>query len=203
MLKINLGSGPDSAKGWENIDWGWLPWLGAFKINKVLVKFGFLGKEYGVDWPKITFGDIRKSLLYEDKSVNFIYCSNVLEHLNYWETAGVVKESFRILKKNGVLRVVMPDLDILIKNYSDPDVFNNEYLGYEKKRFKTFKEKILEKFIRPHQWMFNEKSFRKVLSDGGFREIKFYKIGKGECPDLKKLDLPIHKDLCFYVEAKK
>ena len=51
--------------------------------------------------------------------------------------------------------------------------------------------------------MFNEKSFRKVLSDGGFREIKFYKIGKGECPDLKKLDLPIHKDLCFYVEAKK
>ena len=146
------------------------------------MKFGFLGKEYGVDWPKITFGDIRKSLLYEDKSVNFIYCSNVLEHLNYWETAGVVKESFRILKKNGVLRVVMPDLDILIKNYSDPDVFNNEYLGYEKKRFKTFKEKILEKFIRPHQWMFNEKSFRKVLSDGGFREIKFYKIGKGECP---------------------
>ena len=56
--------------------------------------------------------------------------------------SGSGKESFRILKKNGVLRVVMPDLDILIKNYSDPDVFNNEYLGYEKRDLKHLRKRF-------------------------------------------------------------
>jgi len=192
-----------STPGWTNIDWGWLPFLGSLGINKLLVKFGLLNKGYEASWPKIKFNDLRKRLPFDDKSVNYIYCSNVLEHLTYWQTIKVVEESHRILKSNGILRVVMPDLDVLIKNYKDPDVFNNEYWGYEKKKYKTFKEKILERFIRPHQWMYNKKSFKNILVDACFDEIKYHKIGEGNCPDLNKLDLKIHEKLCFYVEAQK
>ena len=203
MLKINLGSGPTSAPGWTNIDWGLLPFLGSLKINKILVKLGFLNKGYGESWPRITFCDIRKGLPFEDKSVNYIYCSNVLEHLQPRETIKVVTECHRVLKKGGILRVVIPDLDILIKKYKDPDIFNNEYWGYEKKKYRSFKEKVMERFIRPHQWMFNKKSFKNILVEAGFVKIKFYGIRKGKCPDLDKLDLKIHEELCFYVEAEK
>jgi len=203
MLKINLGSGPTSAPGWTNIDWGLLPFLGSLRINKILVKLGLLNKGYGESWPRIKFSDIRKELPFMDNKVSYIYCSNVLEHLQPCETIKVVTECHRVLKKGGKLRVVIPDLDILIKKYKDPDTFNNEYWGYEKKKYRSFKEKVMERFIRPHQWMFNKKSFRNILVEAGFDKIMFYGIGKGKCPDLDRLDLKIHEELCFYVEAEK
>lgn len=203
MFKINLGSGPTSAAGWENIDWGMLPLLGMLKINILFSKLGVIGKDYGVVWPKIRWWDIRKGLPFTDNQANYIYCSNVLEHLQPDETKMVVAECHRVLKKRGILRVVVPDLDILIRKYKDPDIFNNEYWGYEKKKYKSFKEKVMARFIRPHQWMFNKKSFRTILVETGFKMIRFYKIREGECPNLDKLDLKIHEELCFYVEAKK
>jgi predicted SAM-dependent methyltransferase len=203
MLKINLGSGPTSAAGWENIDWGILPLLGMLKINILLSKLKIIGADYGVVWPKIRLWDIRKGLPFMDNKVSYIYCSNVLEHLQPRETIKVVTECYRVLKKGGKLRVVIPDLDILIKKYKDPDTFNNEYWGYEKKKYRSFREKVMERFIRPHQWMFNKKSFRNILVEASFSKIKFYGIGKGKCPDLNRLDLKIHEELCFYVEAEK
>jgi len=151
MLKINLGSGPTSAVGWENFDWGILPLLGMLRINILLSKLKIIEADYGVVWPKIRLWNIRKELPFMDNKVSYIYCSNVLEHLQPRETIKVVTECHRVLKKGGKLRVVIPDLDILIKKYKDPDTFNNEYWGYEKKKYRSFKEKVMERFIRPHQ----------------------------------------------------
>lgn len=202
-IKINLGSGPTGAAGWENLDWGLLPLMGKYKINKLLSKAGILDKGYGVDWPKIRLSDIKRRLPYENDSVDYIYCSHVLEHFLPAETAKILKECQRVLKKNGVARFVLPDLDKLIKNYQDADEFNNEMFGYEKKSYGSLIGKIKEKFIRPHQWMFNKKGFRKILKESGFEKIKFRKYGQGKSPDIKKLDLPEYRSLSFFVEVKK
>ena len=110
MRKLNLGSGPNSAKGWINYDWGLLPLIGKLRLNTMLVKLGLLDKSYDWKWPKITLVNIKNDLPDEDESVDYIYCSNVLEHFEKYESTAVLKECQRVLKKDGIVRVIVPDL---------------------------------------------------------------------------------------------
>lgn len=201
-IKLNLGSGPKSVNGWENLDWGWLPFFGKYRINKLFYRFGLLDKSYNSNWENVKLVDIRKRLPYSDSSVDYIYCSHVLEHFSPKETGEILKDCKRVLKKKGILRVVLPDLDKIIRNYKSPDDFNNEFFGYEKKLYESFLGKIKEKFIRPHVWMYNVESFRKVLENCGFVNVKVYSYRKGKCKDIINLDKSIYRNLSFYIEAE-
>ena len=202
-MKINLGSGPISARGWTNYDWGLLPVLGKYKLVSFLVKCKLIDKNYDWKWPAIDLVDIRKELPNEDNSVEFIYCSNVLEHFEKYEAKKILLECRRILKKNGCIRVVLPDLKKLIKNYSSADTFNREYFGYDKDLNNSLLGKIKSLFIRGHQWMYDDESFINLLKEVGFSKIKKYEFRQGEVPDLNVLDIELHKKLCFYYECKK
>jgi len=201
-IKLNLGSGPDNIENWENLDWGWLPFFGKFRINKFLCGAGLLDENYNSFWENVKLVDIRKRLPYSNFSVDYIYCSHVLEHFSPRETYEILKDCKRVLKKKGILRVVLPDLDKIIKNYKNPDDFNNEFFGYEKKLYESFFGRIKEKFIRPHVWMYNVESFKKVLGNCGFGNIKICSYRKGKCKDINSLDKPIYRDLSFYIEAE-
>ena len=199
FIKLNLGCGPSGTDGWLNYDWGLLPILGKYPIiRRLIIKMGLLSKDYDVSWSKIKLVDIRKTLPLENNCVDFIYCSHVLEHFEKWETEKILNECKRVLSKNGVMRIVLPDLEKIIKNKKDADEFCREFWGFEKDK----KWGISGKFIRGHEWMYDKKSFEKVLINAGFENIKFLEWKKGECLDLERLDLEIHKKLSFYVEIK-
>ena len=91
MVKINLGSGPVSAKGWKNYDWGLLPILGKYRLTSIFIKIGILPKTYDWQWPKIELVDIREGLPDSDKSVDYIYCSHVLEHFEKNEALSILR----------------------------------------------------------------------------------------------------------------
>ncbi len=203
MRKLNLGSGPNSAKGWINYDWGLLPLIGKLRLNTMLVKLGLLDKSYDWKWPKITLVNIKNDLPDEDESVDYIYCSNVLEHFEKYESTAVLKECQRVLKKDGIVRVIVPDLKKLIENYTSADNFNREYFGYNKDQYNGIIGRFKRFFIRGHQWMYDSNSFYELLKEIGFSNIKEYKFRKGELPNLDKLDLEMHKKLCIYYECKK
>ncbi len=203
MRKLNLGSGPNSARGWINYDWGLLPFLGKLKLTTTLVKLGLLDKSYDWKWPKITLVNIKNDLPDEDESVDYIYCSNVLEHFEKYESTAVLKECQRVLKKDGIVRVIVPDLKKMIENYTSADNFNREYFGYNKDQYNGIIGRFKRFFIRGHQWMYDSNSFYELLKEIGFSNIKEYKFRKGELPNLDKLDLEMHKKLCIYYECKK
>lgn len=200
LVCLNLGSGPIWCEGWLNIDWGLLPLLGSWGINRWLCKWGILGKDYDVKWPQIVLRDIRGILPYTNASVDYIYCSHVLEHFEKWETGKILKECRRVLKKGGVMRVVLPDIDI-IRKISNADEFNQVMVGYDRNLFSGLMGKIKLLAIRPHRWMYNFKSFKKLLTGAGFVNVKKSSYRSGSIPGLKKLDLEIHQKLSFYVEA--
>lgn len=52
-----------------------------------------------------------------DESVDIIYASHVLEHFGRHQVEDVVKVWFRKLKKNGILRVAVPDFEAVCKRY--------------------------------------------------------------------------------------
>jgi predicted SAM-dependent methyltransferase len=56
-------------------------------------------------------------------SVAEIYCSHVLEHLSHrGELQTALGEFFRVLKPGGMLRVSVPDLDMLCRLFVSPEV---------------------------------------------------------------------------------
>lgn len=92
MIMLNLGCGDIIHDNWINVD---------FKSK---------GKN-------IINCDIRKPLPYPDNSVDVVYCSHVLEHLKQETTEMVLSEIFRIMKPSGIIRVLVPDLEVICKNY--------------------------------------------------------------------------------------
>lgn len=188
MKKVNLGSGPSGKKGWINYDWGLLPFLNKYGLIKLAVIMRFIDKSYLMKWPPIFLVDIRKKLPLEDKSVDFVYCSHVLEHFKPEIILNILRESKRVLRKNGVLRVVIPDIEYILKNYKSAKQFNEFVFGYNKeKRYK------FSMFIRGHEWMMDKEEIRNKLVEAGFKKIKFTGI--------KEMDLKVYKGNSLFVEA--
>ena len=61
--------------------------------------------------------DASKRLPFKDASVDLIYSCHMLEHLDKNESNTFFDESYRVLKHNGLLRIVVPDFNKLIEKY--------------------------------------------------------------------------------------
>jgi predicted SAM-dependent methyltransferase len=56
-------------------------------------------------------------LPFDDNSADLIYASHVLEHFGRNEFQAVLKEWYRVLKPNGILRVAVPDFQAVAELY--------------------------------------------------------------------------------------
>ncbi len=197
---VNLGCGPSGINGWINFDWGMLPLLSKFEfVLKLLARLGLLSNNYLVKWPKFKLVDIRKGIPLDDKSVDYIYCSHVLEHFEKWETEKILRECRRVLKKRGIMRIVLPDLEKLISKYKlgEAEKFSREFYGFDKD--KRSWQRI---FIRGHEWMYDKVTFVDLLKKIGFEKIELSERLKSKLPDIEKLDLAIHEELSVYYEIR-
>jgi predicted SAM-dependent methyltransferase len=90
---LNLGCGLRFHPGWTNIN--------------------FISTGEGVIAHNLTEG-----IPFPDASFDFVYHSHVLEHFSKTEAEAFVKECCRVLRPQGVLRVVVPDLEHIVRAYS-------------------------------------------------------------------------------------
>jgi len=198
IIKLNLGSGPSGIGGWLNYDWGVLPILSKLPlIRKIFVIFGFIDNNYDISWPKIRLVNILYKLPLGSESVNYIYCSHVLEHFEKYQAINILNECYRVLKKGGVMRIVLPDLKKLVAQYNNAEEFNRKFFGYDKD-----KKSLFNYFIRGHRWMYDEKSIVGLLVNI-FDKINIVSWQSGACPNIRALDLKSHKDHSLYIEVKK
>lgn len=90
-LLVNIGCGPIHHKDWVNLD--------------------ILPSE------DVKVFNIKQKLPFEDNSVDVVYHSHLLEHLDKVEGSKFIKECFRILKPKGVIRIAVPDLEQICREY--------------------------------------------------------------------------------------
>jgi predicted SAM-dependent methyltransferase len=67
--------------------------------------------------PEVRAYDLRRGLPYDDNSFDGVYHSHVLEHLTPDAAESMLRECARVLKPGGVLRVVVPDLEGIAREY--------------------------------------------------------------------------------------
>lgn len=216
VVKVNLGCGPNAIKGWVNIDKSWRVPLSRFPFLKIFLRplssWGLITRDSLNDIPadlRVRRHDVSKGLPFNDNEVDYIFTSHMLEHLSEDKAIFVLKECLRILKNGGVLRVLVPDLSLLIK----------EYLKNKKAGDATAADRFIEGLNLPgtgrsrplvnritsqgHQWIYDFDSLAHRLYDAGFREVKKRESRKGEVPDLQLLGEGVLHPDSLYLEAKK
>ena len=96
------------------------------------------GKRYHQDWVNVDFSpnkkvkkvNLLKRLPYLDNAYGVAYNSHFLEHLSPDQAKNFLKEIKRILKKKGILRIVVPDLENICREYIK--LLNNNSKEYKK-----------------------------------------------------------------------
>jgi predicted SAM-dependent methyltransferase len=213
MLKLNLGSGTTLTEGWINIDKSWNIYLSRFPtIKRILFKLGLISEAtFRAKWQgkKVLRHDVTKGLPFESGEADFIYCSHLLEHLRYNDAEKVCQEVYRVLKKTGVFRVVVPDLELYARKYIEGDrAFFGESekpaadlfldsLYLEGLRYRPTVEKILYDL---HKYMYDAESLTFLLRSAGFHNVRICNFREGSCPDLEKIE---NRTRSVYIEAQK
>lgn len=203
IRRVNLGCGSCVAAGWVNIDnspgariarYPWLRWL--------LWKFKIISdRQYEVPWPKdLVLRDLTRDLPFADCSIDYVYSSHALEHFARSQAQKLLTEIYRVLKKGGVLRLVVPDLTFGARRYiaaleanpldemAAPEFLN--WLRLSKPGMRT-----------PHLWMYDVPSLRAELLAVGFIHVQAKDYKQGDVPDREILDnRPVDS---LHIEAQK
>tara|TARA_B110000003_G_C16595460_1_gene513471 strand:+ start:725 stop:1591 length:867 start_codon:yes stop_codon:yes gene_type:complete len=97
-IKLNVGASPIwDVDGWHVID---------HKIKKN-EKYKIAGDAENINLP--------------DKSCSIVFCSHIFEHIPHIKLPKVLAEINRVLDKNGIVRILTPDLEKICKAYVKKD----------------------------------------------------------------------------------
>ena len=126
-VKINLGCGLAVAPGWNNVDASLNALVASWPraAHRVLYRFSGANQYYSSEDYCRLLGDNRfvhhdlaHSLPFPDACADVVYSSHFLEHLFRDQAVRVLRESLRILRPGGILRVCVPDLAHAVDLYA-------------------------------------------------------------------------------------
>jgi SAM-dependent methyltransferase len=185
---VQYGCGDIAPEAWANYDAS--PTL---RIQKMPVLGALLKRQLNAVFPdNVLYGDIVKGLPVPDDSCSGVYCAHVLEHLSLEDCRKALKNTYRILKKGGIFRCVVPDLEYLAREYiSSLERGDNNasltFMGHgtllgTESRIRGIRGIISQFWGNSwHQWMWDGKSLSKELSEAGFIQIRLCSFN--DCED--------------------
>ena len=210
-MKINVGCGQAPTEGWRNFDNSLSLRLSKIPLlPKLLYKAGFLESEQYrfieyAQTNRIEYGDAVKGLPLPDYSVDILYSSHMLEHLDQSGAGLFLKEARRVLISGGIIRIVVPDLRKLIREYldsGDADAFlSASYLFQPQSGTIAQRLRNLMMGNRYHQWMYDGDSLCGLLLLHGFSEPTILNPGETRIESPGSLDLQERISESIYVEA--
>ncbi len=181
---LNLGCGSNYVEGYVNADFFY-----RFKFWKK----DTLKREWQLD--------LRYSLECKDEVFDGIFTEHTLEHLYLDDAKKLLQELYRVLKKDAMIRITVPDIEKYVNFYSkkyeliDTDSFSKKYpTGCSAIR------NITQNYFHFSTWDFEE--LKRYLEEVGFKDIKRMDFGKTENEKLN-LDLKDRSWETVYVEARK
>ncbi len=159
----NLGCGVSFFKGFLNIDF----WA---QLQQNVVYKDLNGTQ---DTFMLNF-DLRGGVPARDSSLDLIYHSHMLEHLNFTDGIAFTKECFRALKPKGVMRVLVPDLELFVNAYaSDNTFFLDEYRRVLDNKIYITKGSIFMGMLHNHghKMGYDFETLKWLLENSGFSNV--------------------------------
>ena len=138
LIKLNLGCGKNLKKNFINIDF-------------------YQHKGFKIDLKC----NLAKKIPLRSNYADYAYSSHLLEHLFWYQGLRFLKEIFRILKKNGKIRILVPDFKKIFKEYVDG---NKDYFKVIKKNLNEKDYLYYKNLLRKPRNQISTSSFRNSSS---------------------------------------
>jgi predicted SAM-dependent methyltransferase len=194
-LKINIGCGLSGIHGWHNLDNSPTITLARIPLLNRLLKTPA--------WPRdVQHYDVRKGFRFPNGSVRYIYSSHTFEHFTYEESLAIAKECFRVLAPRGILRVVVPDLGLIVREY----LADTQPLAAQHFLSRLGLNHSFHDMVHPgsnHSQMFDAKALVHLLRTAAFNEVEVSMYRQSAIPEIDQIELEVRRNESLYVEAKK
>ena len=204
MKILNLGCGTKTSNksGVINIDWSIYLRIKKMNMLRPIVPLFFRGERlqrFKSLPEEIMVHNLAKGIPYKSDSVDVVYHSHMLEHLDKSVAEMFLIEVKRVLKPGGVHRIVVPDFEKSCRAYiahivsceTNPiDAGNHDYYiaqlleqSVRKEAFGTSQQNTLRQFIEnlilgdarqrgeTHQWMYDRISLKEKLINAGYKDV--------------------------------
>ena len=174
VLKLQIGCGGNQLAGWLNTD---------FSISRC--KEGAMYLDAGERFPL------------PDASMDFIFSEHLFEHLNYAQAVNMLKESYRVLKPSGVIRIATPNFNFLKGLYIAPEKpIHKRYLEWSANGggggnpIPATPVYVINKFHTSwgHQIIYDDETLSNLLVDCGFKNVSLCKMGESSHEELKGVE---------------
>jgi ubiquinone/menaquinone biosynthesis C-methylase UbiE len=235
MKILNLGCGTSASSHPDvvNIDWSLYLRLRRNPLLRTLAPLFLRGErleKFKALPANILVHNLAKGIPFADASVEAVYHSHVLEHLDRPVAAAFLRDVYRVLKPGGVHRMAVPDFEKRCRDYlnhldacSDPGeaVRHDEFIAgvleqsvrkaaFGSAQQSAFRRRLENRILgdarrrgETHQWMYDRVNLLVLLEQAGFREIRVCEFNRSRIPGWGqyRLDLAEHRNESLYVEA--
>lgn len=216
LTVLNLGCGYATSVRCINIDWSVPVRLRSSRLGRRLARIILTGERrtaYEAMQGEVRPHDLRKGIPFDDSTVDAVYHSHLLEHLDRNLVPGFLAEVRRVLRPGGIHRIVVPDLERQARIYIQsleavldgrlPAADHEESVYWlieqsvRREAFGTSQHTGIRRFMEnlllgdardrgeTHQWMWDRVSLPHELVLAGFREPQVVSNTESRIPDWK------------------
>ncbi len=194
---VQYGCGARAIKGFINFDAS--PTL---RIQKMPIIGSLLRPKLNCIFDNdVIYGDIVKGLPLKPNSVDFLFCSHVLEHLTYSDFQLALRNSYSLLTDGGVFRLIVPDLKEYVMHYISKSSLEKDLgfatessasfwfmqstcLGSETSRSTIYSRLISAFGNSSHLWMWDRSGLTRALINAGFVDVEPFQKGQAVDSDM-------------------
>lgn len=145
--------------------------------------------------------DLRQGLpSFGTGSVDMIFCCHMLEHVNYQEGLAFLRECRRIIKPDGVMRIIVPDASSLLHEYLDGDMAQFDQINDGCEKSTTDMGKLWSLLGVGHFAAYDWWTLKCALEEAGF-EAHLQEFRKSISPQMLKETVDMLPCLSLYVDA--
>ena len=170
VAKLQIGCGPHPMEGWLNTDI-------MLDLRRGNILYMDAGKPYPIP----------------DASFDYVYSEHLFEHLTYPEATNMLKECYRILKPNGIIRIATPNLKFLVDLYEHPQKdINKAYIEFNAKRSRMPSSPVYAVNYFHTSWghkiIYDLESLSRFLEEVGFKDITQCEMSKSNHAALNNVE---------------
>jgi len=210
-VQVNIGCGATPTDGWINLDNSWVVRMARWPLVLQLLSSTRIlptnSREFAkvANHKRIRFANASLRIPFASNSVEVIYSSHMIEHLDRREAGAFLLEVRRVLRSGGIIRLAAPDLARLVRNYVTTGDANQFIAGTRMGQLRPIGifPRLRAALIGPrhHLWMYDGRSLAVLLRDAEFTSVRIMSPGMTNIADPGALNLAERADESVYVEA--
>lgn len=217
LIVLNLGCGYQTSARCINIDWSVPVRLKGSRVGRRLAPIVLQGERraaYDAMEGTVVRRDLRRGIPFGDETVDAVYHSHMLEHIDREAVPGFLAEVRRVLKPGGKHRIVVPNLEIqaraylssldaslggrqpaaaheasvseLIEQLVRREAYGSSTRSSGRRRLENLVLGDARKRGETHQWMWDKVSLPNELLEAGFSDPQVVSFCESRIPHWRK-----------------